>query len=256
MGTDYSGTEPNHTLLNIVSELAGQTGLGITELAERVGVAKSTVHHHLTTLHDEGYVVTDDSQYRLGLQFFQVGERVREQIPVYQAAKAEIEEMAEETGELALLMVEEQGLGVYLDKAAGESAVDIDAPIGRFATLHNRALGKAILAHFDEGRVEAIVEEHGLAATTDQTIQNRERLFEELEQIRSDGIAINREESIEGLHGIGAPILDADDTVVGAISIAGPSKRLKADRLTEEYTEILSKARNVIELNVQHGNFQ
>jgi DNA-binding IclR family transcriptional regulator len=245
-----------HNLVGIVGELAETEALGVTELADRLDVAKSTAHHHLHTLVDEGYVVKDGGKYRLSLRFLRIGRLTQVRVPIYDAATEEINKLAEESNELAILMVEEQGLGVYLHKAAGVNAIDIDAPIGRFATLHNRALGKAILAHSDRHRVEEILDEHGLQRTTDRTITDRDELFEELERIRSTGVAINREESIEGLHGIAVPLLDGDGTILGAISIAGPSKRLVEDKLTEEYADLLSRARNVIELRIQHQEFR
>lgn len=256
MVTEESGQKTGQKIIGIVNELRNQGASGVTELADQLGIAKSTTHYHLDTLREEGYVVKDGSKYRLSLRFLRIGELSRSRIPIYETAKQEVNTLAEQTGELAILMVEEQGLGVYIHKAAGENAIDIDAPIGRFATLHNRALGKAILAHLDEPRVEQILDEHGLPKTSARTITDRDELFDELEQVRADGFAINREESIEGLSGIAVPILDNDGNVLGASSIAGPSQRLQTEVLVEDYAELLSRARNVIELTVQNRSFQ
>lgn len=239
-------------LLGLVDELDDAGEAGVTELANRLDIAKSTAHYHLETLCEQGFVVKDDGTYRLSLRFLEVGDRRRRNIPLYEAAKEQVDDIAAETGELAILMVPEQGLGVYLHKAAGSDAIDIDAPIGRFATLHNRALGKAILAYMDRSTVEEIIVRHGLPATTDETITSPESLFDSLEQIREAGIAYNTEESIEGLHGVAVPILDDDGSVLGAISIAGPSKRLEGGKFRETYPTLLSRVRNVVELNVQH----
>lgn len=256
MGADRADQKTGQKIVGIIEALHGEEELGVTELAGRLNIAKSTAHYHLNTLYEEGYVVKDGSKYRLSLRFLQIGELTRSRVPIYDTATKEVEMLADRSQELVILAVEEQGLGVYLHKASGEHAVDIDAPIGRFAYLHNRAYGKAILAYLDESRVEAILDEHGLTQTSAQTITDRGELFKELEEIRSRGFAINREESIEGIHGVAAPLLDNDDSVLGAISIAGPSKRLQGEKLTDECVDLLSRARNVIELNVQHREFR
>lgn len=252
MANEGADRKTGTKLLRLIEELDETDGAGVTELADRLSIAKSTCHYHLDTLCSMGYVVRSGQEYQLGLRFLEIGEHVRRRIPLYEAAKGQIDELAAETGELAILMVEERGLGIYLHKAAGADAIDIDAPIGRYARLHNRALGKAILAYRDRSWVEGIIDRHGLPATTDQTITSPEELFDSLEQIREAGIAYNYQEAIEGLHGVAVPILDENDVVLGAISIAGPSKRLEGNRMNEEFPTLLSQARNVIELEVQN----
>jgi DNA-binding IclR family transcriptional regulator len=256
MVTDHPEQKTGQKIVGIIDQLHEHETLGVTELAARLDIAKSTAHYHLNTLCEEGYVVQDRSKYRLSLRFLRIGERVRSRIPIYEMAKAEVNKVAEQTDELAILAVEEQGFGVYLHKAVGKNAIDIDAPIGRFAPLHNRAYGKAILAYLDESHVETILDEHGLPRTSARTITDREELFDELEKIRTQGFAINEEESIEGIHGVAVPVLDNDGLVLGGISLAGPAKRMETEKMTGEYADLLSRARNIIELNVHHQDFQ
>ena len=149
--------------------------------------------------------------------------------------------------------MEQRGLGVYLYKRGGSDALDIDAPIGGSATLHNRALGKAMMSRFSEARVDEIIDRHGLPKTADRTIATRDELKRALQQVRDEGVAFNREESIDGIHGVGVPITSAEGEVLGAISVAGPAKRLNGSLFAEELPDLLSRARNVIELNHQHG---
>lgn len=255
MQGDQPGEKAGTKILSIIDELQSAESLGVTELADRVDIAKSTAHYHLDTLREEGYVVKEESRYRLSLRFLRLGILARNRTALFETAETEVEELAEETGELAILALEEQGMGVYLHKAAGDNAVDIDAQTGRFDYLHNRAFGKAILAHLDRDRVAEILDTHGLPGTTRQTITSREELFAELEEIRSRGFAINEEESIEGIHGVATPILDKDGSVLGAISLAGPSERMDRAMMSEEHAELLARTRNVVELNVQHAEF-
>lgn len=237
--------------LTLVEELANHERAGVTELADHLSLPKSTVHYHLDLLYEKGFVVKEDGSYRLSLRLLNFGESTRNQIQLYDVAKPEVNQLAEMSGELAILMVEERGYGVYLHKAKGSNAIDIDAPIGRHAFLHNRALGKAILANKPEAEVQAIIDQHGLPQTSENTITDEEELSEELAEVRERGISYNDQESIDGLRGIGVPIL-GEDAVLGAVSIAGPTARMKEERFEEELPELLQRARNVIELTVQN----
>lgn len=241
-------------LLDVISLLDKNGGSGVTEVADSLGIAKSTAHYHLDKLEQNDFVIKNGVEYKLGTKFLGIGFQTRRRIPLYEAAKDEVRNLARKTGELVLLATEEQGLLVFLDKAGGSDALDIDAPIGRTATLHNRALGKAMLAHFLEEKVDRILETRGLPETTDQTITTRDQLKEELEGIRDRGVAFNRREHIEGIHGVAVPILDAAGNVLGAMSVAGPSDRLSGSTLTDDYPYLLSKTRNTIELEFEHSN--
>lgn len=227
--------------------------MGVTEVADTLGIAKSTAHYHLSTLRQNGFVTKNGTRYGLGLSFLKMGLQTRRREPLFDAAKEEIDKLADETGELAILSVEQRGLGVYLYKRGGSNALDIDAPIGGSATLHNRALGKAMMSRFPEARVDEIFDRHGLPKTADRTITDRKELKRALQEVRDEGVAFNREESIDGIHGVGVPITSADGEVLGAISVAGPAKRLNGSLFDEELPDLLSRARNVIELNHQHG---
>ena len=254
MASTRSDQETHSTLLNIISVLDREGPMGVTELADTLDIAKSTAHYHLSTLRQNGFVTKDGTRYGLGLSFLRIGLQTRRREPLFEAAKAEIDKLADETGELAILSVEQRGMGVYLYKRGGFDALDIDAPIGGSATLHNRALGKAMLSRFDEDRVDEILDRHGLPKTAERTITAREELKRALQEVQNEGVAFNREESIDGIHGVGVPITTASGEVLGAISVAGPAKRLNGSLFSDDLPDLLSRARNVIELNHQHGH--
>ncbi|MFC7027283.1 IclR family transcriptional regulator [Halomicroarcula sp. GCM10025710] len=235
-------------LLDIISDLDEHGAQGVTELANRLDIPKSTIHYHLQVLRDSGYVVQDEKNTVSDCAFSRWETGPAEESPSSKL-REEINDLAAVTGELAILMIEEQGLGVILYKQAGDNAVDMDASIGRRARLHDRALGKAILAHLPKERVEEIIQEHGLRQTTARTIHQPEELFETIEHIREQGIAYNRGEAVRGLNGIAVPILDDDEKLLGAISIAGPATHLEDDEVVDEIENHLFQAKNVIELS-------
>jgi IclR family acetate operon transcriptional repressor len=113
---------------------------------------------------------------------------------------------------------------------------------------HILALGKAILAHLPHDRIDEIVKRHGLTASPPNTITDRETLDDKLAQIREEGVAFDDEERIAGIRCIAAPILSNNDRVLGAISVAGPSNRIRDDQFTEKLPRRVLETVNVIEL--------
>ena len=241
------------TAFKILDALKQLNGAGISELADYLNIPKSTVHNYLSTLVQEEYVVKNGSSYHVGIQFLEYGAYARMQFDIYTIAKPEVDDLAESTGELANLMVEEHGRGSYLHRARGKKAVQVEAHVGTRVPLHGTALGKAIMAYLPNERVNEIVELHGLTASTPNTITDRETLNDELTQIREDGVAFDDEERLVGLRCVAAPILSTNDRVLGAISVAGPSNRIRNDRFTEELPKQVLETVNVIELNVTYS---
>jgi len=238
--------------LALVGALMDRGPCGVTELAGEVEMGKSAVHNHLTTLQKHGYVLQTGDEYRLGLKFLEIGGSTRKSMEFYQVAEPEVKSLADETGELANLLVEEQGMGVYLMRSKGEEAVDLDTYAGLRTHLHTTALGKAVLAYLPESRVEEIIERRGLAQKTPHSIGSREALFDALEEVRDRGYAIDDGERLEGLRCIAAPIKDSSDEVLGAISVSAPASRVSDDDLHGRLPERVLSAANVIELNINY----
>lgn len=236
----------------IVEYLMTSDGGDISEIADHFEMASSTVHDHLTTLIDLGYVVKERGEYHLTLRFLDVGERVRNRMQLYKTARPELKELAEMTGEHASLIVEEHGRGVLVETVRGSKAVKIDTHNGMRIRLHTTAPAKAILANLPAERIEEIVDEFGLPAMTANTITGRDELFEELEQIRDQGFALDREERIQGMQSVAAPVMDRDDDVRGAISVYGPSNRMEDGRFNEDIPDMLLRSANIIELNLNY----
>ena len=241
------------TSFEILEALVDLEGAGVSELAATLGIPKSTTHNHLQTLIENKYVVREDDTYNVGLRFLRLGEYSRKRTPLFSVARPEIESLATETGELVNLNVEEYGRGVFLHRAKGSDAVHMDTYAGKRVYLHTTAFGKAILAHLSTDRVDEIISQYGLPAVTDQTITESDELQSELETIFERGFALEREERLEGLCCVAAPIL-VDEGVVGAVSVSGPESRLRGTRFTEELPELIMQATNVIEVNLRYGS--
>ena len=238
--------------LALVEELMERGPCGVTDLADGLDMGKSAVHNHLTTLREHGYVLKTGDEYQLGLKFLEVGGHTRKSMEFYQVAESEVKSLAVETGELANLLVEEQGMGVYLMRSKGDKAVDLDTYAGLRTHLHTTGLGKAILAYLPEERVEEIIERRGLERMTPRSIGSREELSDALGDVRERGYAIDDGERLEGLRCIAAPVKASTGEVLGSISVSAPASRVSDDDLHGELAELVLSAANVIELNINY----
>ncbi|OVE83017.1 IclR family transcriptional regulator [Natronolimnobius baerhuensis] len=236
------------SLLHILKETGGAR---IVDLEERVDLSKATIHSYLATLEEAGFVRKDGVTYRLGFAPLTFGGYVRDHDPLYVAGRDGADEMAERTGELVALMTEWNGRSTYLYQTSGDQALAMDSHLGVQLPMHCTASGKAILAELPRDRVESIIDQHGLPAWTGATITDREHLFEELEDIRSRGVAFDDEERITGLRGVGVPVT-IDDSLLGAIALAGPVNRLQGTRYWEDLPEQLTKIERMIEVKAMY----
>ena len=237
----------------IVRTIQELNGASLTELSREMGIPQSTAHNYLKSLEESHYLVNEDGTYHVGIRFLEHGAYARDRRNIYDTARPEVNKLATETGELANLLVEEHGRGSYLLRARGVDAVQVEAHIGTRVYLHSTALGKAILAHMPEDRREEILDRHGLPERTARTTTDRDQLREDLAEIRDRGYAYDDEERLEGLRCVAAAVQSNSGRVLGAVSVSGPTNRLRGERFRQELPSKLLEVVNVIELNITHS---
>lgn len=242
------------TVFEIVETLRERGAMGVTDLAEAVDMAPSTVHGYLTTMLQQEYVVKEDGQYRLGLKLTKVGRDVRFDMDVVSAAEPTLSELADDTGEEAWLTIEENGYSVPAMRVSPDQGIESTGMIGAFTDIHNSGAGKAVLAFLSEGRIEEIIDEKGLAPSTPNTITDRDELEEELERIREQGYALSHGERYEGVRAVFSPII-VREKVYASIGVAGPSNRLSGDLFREKLPNRVMEASNEIELKLRYPKF-
>lgn len=237
----------------IIETLQESRSATLGEIATELEMNKSVVHNHLNTLLEHEYVVKDGDEYQLSFRFLNIGGELRNETNLYTAAKADVDKLAKETGELVTLATHELGRGVVLYRSKGEQAVEIDTHVGSQVTLHNSALGKAILAHMPRENVHEIIEVRGLPAQTANTITDEEALYTELDRIGGQGYAFDDEENWRGLQCVAAPILTEEGDAIGGISISAPKSRMEDEEIRQEYIDKAKDAANIIELSLTYS---
>lgn len=229
-------------ILNAFS--AEEPELGVTELADRLDLHKSTVHRFLVNLEAAGLVERNrlTARYRLGLRIFELGGLVLQQMSLWDEALPFLEGLVRDSGETGHLAVLDGGEAVYIEKVEARKALRIPSAIGRGYPAHATSLGKLLLAHLTADARDLVLAERGLARCTPNTITGRDRLNTELDLIRSQGFAVDDEEYEEGLRCIGAPIVGHTGHVVAAIGIGGPVTRVTPRRVGELAELVMSTA--------------
>jgi IclR family KDG regulon transcriptional repressor len=214
---------------------ADRSGLGLSELAAKLGMHKSTLHRLIMVLESKRFIERepDSGKYRLGPRLTQLGMSALARRDLYSAARPFMTSLVEKTGETAHMGVLREGEVVSLFNVESSQNLRTPVTVGARSPVHCSSLGKAMLAFLPPLEIEAFLRGRTFRAYTPHTITGGLRLKEDLRAIRRRGYSIDNEEREEGLRCIGAPVYDATGEVVAAVSIAGPGFRVTEGRVPE-----------------------
>ncbi|QQO10937.1 IclR family transcriptional regulator [Breznakiella homolactica] len=218
--------------LEILEIIAGPGGdeLGITDIAAKIGLNKSTVYGLVNTLVNREYLEQnpDTKRYRLGIKLFEMGSLVQRRIDVRAEAKPYCQELSEKYDSTVHLAAFYDFEIVYIDKVDSPDAVVQYSQLGRRAPMYCTGVGKAILANIPESERELFYRNVELRSFTANTITTREDLEKELARIRERGYAVDDEEIQPGLRCVAAPIFDHLGRPSAAISVSKPLNRMNS----------------------------
>ena len=219
--------------------------MGVTQIGTSLGIYKSTVYRTLHTLENKGFVQQnqDNGKYWLGMKLYSLGMLIREKSHLTSIAYPYAKELSEKYREVVHISVLDKGAEHYpkhiiIDKIESQQVLSLTPPIGSSAPCHCSAVGKCLLAFSSELYIEKFAG-NVLPKYTDKTIVQWDELLTELAEIRQKGYAVDDEELELGLTCIAAPIFGRGNDVLAALSLSGPSSRVKSERFTEMVTEII-----------------
>ncbi|AEH38913.1 IclR family transcriptional regulator [Halopiger xanaduensis] len=238
------------TSIEMLKALEERDGARISELADATDISKSTVHGHLKTLRQKQFVRKEGDIYYPGPELLRLGNYVRTSRSSYVLAREYTEQLFDRVNYRSIFVAEMSGRGVFIHTAAGDRSEWKHEQLGNQLYLHNTAVGKAILAEMPNRRVENILEKWGMPSETENTITDREELYEGLEEVREQGYAINRGENIEGLYAIGVAANDVSGEVVGAFSVSGPRRIVTDEEYVQNIVDELTKLVEEYELEL------
>jgi IclR family KDG regulon transcriptional repressor len=230
--------------LDILDVLAVVAELNLSELARRIGVAKSTAHRTCSVLVERGLVDrTDSGGYRLGLRFVEYGHLAAARSVVRDGGLAQLVELRNILGETVQIGVPAGPDVVYVERVEGVRAVRYANENSRRSPLHRSSAGK-VLAAFNPELLEARLAA-GLPASTGYTIVVPDVLCAELDRVRARGYARSVEETEVGMSSLAVPVRGAGGAVVAAISLVGPTARVVGEYERRHVDVLTAGARNV-----------
>ncbi len=232
--------------LRILEVLAAEGELGLTDLAARVGVHKSTLYRFMCTLCDLGYARRDPDteRFSLRLKIFEIGSSVYARLDLVKLAMPTLGRLSSATQETVHLAILDDGQLVYLSKIESTRSlrVSMQSRVGMTAPAYCTGIGKVLLAWSDTGFLEGYLKHCEFVRYTEHTIPDRLRLAAELQATRNRGWAVDDEEHEYGVRCVAAPVREKDGAVVAALSIAGPTVRMGRDRLESIRTLVCEAA--------------
>ena len=212
--------------------------LGIADIADELGMSRSTTHRYVITLVALGYLEQGASRkYRLGLRVTDLGMSALNSTGLREHAHPYLEELRQRTSYTASLAVLDGTDVVYVDRVRsyrrGRGAEELDIEPGSRVPAYATAMGKLLLAGLPEGQQRELLTQLRLAKHGPNTVTSKRALREELEQIRDEGFAVNDQELAAGALAIAAPVRNQAGDVVAAVSLSAPAALIAVAELVD-----------------------
>ena len=239
-GRGLSGTQTLVRGLELISAVALRP-LGLSELAEAVGLSRSTVHRLASALVEHSYLkFVRGGGYSLGPRLLELGYLASRQTSLPRDARAHLEALAARTSDTVYLGVLDGSRALYLDKVPGGRRVEISAGIGERLPLRSTGLGKALLLDCDEAALRNYYDYearqgHGYAVEIGVWLQR-------MRDYAANGCALDLEENGDHIRCVAAPIRDVTGAIAGAISVASAAQYMDDMRVHGLAFEVKSTA--------------
>ena len=217
-------------ILTLISDT--ERGLGISELARRLGISKGTVHGITSALEEIGALIRNPftKKYNLGYTLVELGKKGLSRIPLREVARRHMEELVEETDETVFLGILKDDHIFILDVAESTKELKITSPSGTKIPLTAGATGKVFLAYMEERKALRYLTSNGLARYTENSITDLDRYLQEIEEVRKKGFATDREEYLQGVKAVAA-LIRTEGPVLAAVWVVGFSSSITEDKM-------------------------
>ncbi|WP_199259735.1 HTH-type transcriptional regulator BhcR [Paracoccus binzhouensis] len=244
---DSGGIRALDRALDILDLIATSNGLTLTEIAQRLDMAPSTVHRVLVTLAARGVAESDGQSqaWHVGPTAFRHGSAFMRRSGLVERARPLLRRLMEQTGETANLGILNGDAVLFLSQAETHETIRAFFPPGTRSALHASGIGKALLAHARPADLKRMLRELTLERFTDMTLTDPQALLEDLARIRVRGYSLDNEERTPGMRCIAAPIFDLAGEAAAGISVSGPTLRMSDARLAAMSDAVIAAAREL-----------
>lgn len=209
----------------------------VAELSEAAGISKAAAYRILHTFERRGFVVTYERvrRYTIGHALLAYAEAARHSDRLLAAARPVMRELWTHSGETVNLGIRSHDRVLYLEVMESTRGLRATGQVGSLDALHSTALGKAMLSRLPEGDLTRVIGRAELKARTPHTVTDPASLLRAIGKAQADGFAIDDQENEIGMRCVAAPIVTAEGSAIGALSISGPTSRI-----TGEVVEVLA----------------
>ncbi len=212
--------------------------LGIADIADELGMSRSTTHRYVITLLALGYLEQGASRkYRLGLRVTDLGMSALNSTGLREHAQPYLEELRQRTSYTVSLAVLDGPEILYVDQARsfrrGQGAAAVEARTGSRLPAYCTAMGKLLLAHLPESDQKELIAQIKLVKHGPNTITSKKALREELDEVLDASFAVDDEELAKDLYSIAAPVRNEARQVVAAVDVAVPSSLITLGELVD-----------------------
>lgn len=225
--------------LDILLCFTTDTELGLTEIAGKVALHKSTVHRLLASLEGRGFVIRDAAtdKYRLGFRIWELSANMSQADDPAAILLPEMELLRDAIGETISLYLRDGKERIRIQAVQSNQAIRRVAPVGARLPIYVGASSKVLIAFADEDVRRTILDDPAWPAAID-----RRAFADQLEDIRRLGYATSFEERETGATAVSAPIYDRSHKLVAALSVSGPSNRWTVEKMREHTPAIMEAA--------------
>ena len=232
-----------------------EPALGLSELARRTALPKSTVHRILKSLKQNRLVIQlEDGRYAIGIRLFELGSLAYANLGVRSVAQPYIRALTESTGETVHLGILDEYEVVSIEQALSPHTLRAEIYIGKRAPLYCTAVGKILAAYQDDAWIAAYLESPR-EKHTPNTITDRTALEREFRRVRERGYAVDNEEHNVGIRCIAVPVFDRGGKVVASLSISGPAVRVRPEKDKEHLAQLARTATEISQVLGFRGQF-
>ena len=244
---DTGGVRALDRALDVLDVIATGGGLTLTEIAQRLELAPSTVHRVLVTLAGRGVAESDPTTqaWHVGPTAFRHGSAFMRRSGLVERARPVLRRLMEVTGETANLGILNGDAVLFLSQAETHETIRAFFPPGTRSALHASGIGKALLAHARPNELRRTIRAMTLERFTPQTLAQPDQLIADLVAIRARGYSLDNEERTQGMRCIAAPIFDLAGEAAAGISVSGPVHRMTDARLAGMARAVIAAGREL-----------
>src|SRR6266849_6820626 len=221
--------------------------LSNAEISRKLEIPKSSASYILRTLEKKGYLNREQGtgKYRVGLKVLSLSRGALSGLDVREVALPIMRRLMEQTSLTCHLAILDGPDAVYIEKVEPQGFIKMDTWVGRRMRVHATSVGKSLVAHIPQERLEKILAERGMEKRTPKTITTLPRLLKDLEKVRAQGYAVDDEENNMGARCVGAPIFDERGGIEASLGLSGTTQQVSSQTMPRILEALKDSARHI-----------